>query len=86
MSFNKTDRYNQPLHPGDICVYDNQLVIYKKESWGGEGSKGEYGKFITTMGTRSIKYKNVIFAFDPMGERRNKSDEVRELCRKFYEG
>ena len=82
----KQDRYGQVIHPGDICVYNNKFVIYIKDSWGGQKSKGEYGRFETEAGTRTIKYTNVVFAFDPMGERRNQSTTIKGLCRKFYEG
>lgn len=85
-NFKKRDRTGQEIRPGDLCVYDNSLVVYKKISWGGEGSKGQYGQFITADGVRSVKYTNVIFAFDPLSERKNQSDEIKALCRKFYEG
>lgn len=83
----KEDKYGEPIHPGDVCVWDSRLVIFVKPSWGAKGvSKGEYGKFISDTGMVSVKYKNVVFAFDPMGKRRNQSKEVTGLCRKFYEG
>lgn len=85
-NFKKVDKYLQEIFPGDVCVYNGEIVVYKKESWGGEGSKGEFGKFITESGIRSFKYKNVVFAFDPMGKRNNKSKTTKELCREFYEG
>ena len=86
MNFKKEDRYAQHIRPGDICVYDGELIIYKRESWGGEGSRGEYGQFITSRGVRSLKYSSVVFAFDPMGERRNASPEITNLVKKYYEG
>jgi hypothetical protein len=86
MAFEKRDRTNQLLRPGDICIYKGMLAVYLKPSWGGENSKGEYGQFITSLGKHSVRYSNVTFAFDPMGKRRNNSEEVKELCRKFYEG
>lgn len=86
----KRDAYGQVIHPGDICVRSIndkvELVIYKGESWGGKESKGEFGRFITPSGNRSLKYTGVVFAFDPMGERRNKSEQVTKLVREFYEG
>lgn len=94
--FKKKDAYGQVLNPGDVCVRlkrdkkkmssSLEFCIYERESWGGESSKGEFGRFITPQGTRSIKYTSVVFAFDPMGERRNKSNEVTNITREFYEG
>lgn len=89
MSFRepKKDKYGQDINPGDVCVWDGRLCVYRKHSWGAKGiSKGEYGKFITPEGIRTVKYTSVIFAFDPMGKRRNQSTTVKELCREFYEG
>lgn len=85
-NFRKEDRYGVQIRHGDVCVYDNELVVYKRESWGGEGSKGEYGRFITSKGMRSLKYSSVVFAFDPMGERRHNSAELNKLVREYYEG
>lgn len=84
----KADKYGTVLYPGDICVRSNQgkveYVIYKKESFGGEGSKGEYGRFEGLSGPCTIKFSNVAFAFDPMGERRAEAKEVNHLVRSFY--
>lgn len=87
MSFlqTKKDKYGQEIKPGDICVYDGKFVVYKKPSWGGPESKGLYGKFIDDTGETSVRYTSVIFAFDPLGKRRNQSIEVRRLTRGFYE-
>lgn len=86
----KKDAYGQVLKPGDVCARSNgnkvELVVYKGVSWGGNQSKGEFGRFITTSGSRSLKYTSVIFVFDPMGERRNKAPEVTQITREFYEG
>ena len=86
MSFEKFDKTHQVINPGDICVWKSELVIYKKPSWGAKGiSKGEYGQFITSSGTTSIKYTSVVFAFDPMGTRKNQSVLVKQLVKAFYE-
>lgn len=85
-NFRKTDRTGQEIRPGDLCIYNNSLVVYKRDSWGGEGSRGEFGQFITAEGVRSVKYTSVIFAFDPLSSRKNQSEEIKLLCRKFYEG
>lgn len=86
MTFDKRDKTGQVIQPGDICVWENQLVLYKAPSWGGVGSKGEYGQFITKSGNRSLKFTSVVFAFDPMGTRKNQSTTIKELYREFYEG
>jgi hypothetical protein len=57
--------------------------VYKKQTWGGKGSKGEYGRFITQDGLKSLKYKRVVFVFDPLGERQ--ADIAQGLVKQFYE-
>lgn len=88
--WHKKDAYGQVLHPGDVCarsVKDKvELIVYKGESWGGSESKGEFGRFITPQGQRSIKYTSVVLAFDPMSDRRSKAKQVTGLVREFYEG
>lgn len=81
----KKDKLGQELHPGDICVYNGKFVVYKRPSWGGDGSKGLFGQFITDKGASSVKYSSVLFVFDPLGKRRNDSPEVKTLTRRFYE-
>lgn len=90
----KKDAHGQALHPGDVCVRLKrsktttstiEFCVYERESFGGKGSKGEFGRFITPDGKRSIKYSSVIFAFDPMGDRHSKAEQVKELVRQFYE-
>ena len=91
MSFlnKKKDSYDQDLTPGDVCarnINDKvELVVYKGVSWGGSKSKGEFGRFITPGGVRSIKYTSVVFAFDPLSKRRAKTDEITRIIRQFYE-
>lgn len=95
--WSKRDSSGQVIHPGDVCVRivrddrnfnkgSLEYCVYKGEAWGGSGSKGEYGRFITSGGNRSIKYTSILFAFDPMGKRRASTEEIRELTKKFYEG
>lgn len=93
--YKKKDSQGQALHPGDVCVRLRrskkmastiEFCVYERESFGGKGSKGEFGRFITPEGRRSIKYTSVVFAFDPMGERRNRSDTITQLTREYYEG
>ena len=86
----KKDKYDQVLKPGDVCavvIKDKiQLVVYKEDSWGGKKSKGQYGRFISTTGTHTLKYTGVCFAFDPMGQRRSKAKTIQESIRTYYEG
>lgn len=75
--------------PGDICIRSLrngkcEYIIFVDSVWGGETSKGEYGRFISTRGFTSIKYSNVLLAFDPMSTR-TASVGIAELTRKFYE-
>lgn len=88
--WDKHDMYGEILYPGDVCAYNGngkvELVVYKKGSFGGRGSRFEFGQFITARGTRSLKFTSVAFAFDPMGKRRNSSQSVKQLIRNFYEG
>lgn len=90
MPWLKYDKYGQELYPGDICVRDNrgkiELIIYRKESWGGKNSKGEWGNFETLDGATSVKFSSVVFVCDPMGTRKIDTPSSRELTRKFYEG
>lgn len=86
----KQDAYGQVLQPGDVCaaiVNDKvALVVYKEDSWGGKNSKGEFGRFTTSSGQRTLKYSGVVFAYDPMGKRRSMAREIQEPIRQFYEG
>lgn len=85
----KKDAYGQVINPGDVCarsINDKvELVVYREDSWGGSKSKGEFGRFITPNGTRTIKYTSVVFVFDPLSERRAKTDSVIAITRKYYE-
>lgn len=90
MSFrDKKDAYGQVLKPGDVCarsINDKvELVIYREETWGGNKSKGEFGRFVTPNGTRSLKYTSVVFVFDPMSERRAKTSDVIRITKQYYE-
>lgn len=87
--WNKKDAYGQTLKPGDICARSvggkPELIIYKGDSWGGNKSRGEFGRFITPDGPRSVKYTNVLFAFDPIGTRHTRAEQVTKIVREFYE-
>lgn len=92
----KKDKFSQNINPGDICVRQVrernkmtsylEFVIYKEGVWGGTSSKGEFGRFITPNGIRTIKYSSVVFAFDPLSERRSRADSVLSITKQFYEG
>lgn len=95
-NFKKHDGQGQELNPGDVCVRlvkDNrnfnksslEFVVYRGESWGGSKSKGQFGRFSTPHGTRSLKHTSVLFVFDPMGKRRAKSEQVTQVMKQFYE-
>jgi len=90
MSFNeKKDLLGQVLNPGDVCarsINDKvELVVYRGDSWGGNKSKGEFGRFVTPKGPRSLKYTSVIFVFDPLSKRRAKTSEIVRITKQFYE-
>lgn len=86
MTLNKRDGAGNTLKPGDVCIRHVkgklEYIVYKKEVWGGNGSKGEFGRFVTAEGESSIKFSNVLFAFDPLSSRRAKATKV---IRKYYE-
>lgn len=90
LDFRKYDALGAEIKPGDICVRGTKSgiepVIYRGETTANGKSTGKFGRFYTAKGKTSIRYSNVIFAFDPVGDRRNKSEEVQLLTRKFYEG
>jgi hypothetical protein len=81
----KRDKYGQEIRPGDVCVYNGAFVVYKKPSWGGPISKGLYGQFVTESGSSSIKFTSVLFAFDPLSDRRSKAPLVKAVTKGFYE-
>jgi len=80
------DKAGNELYYGDVCVRALhgviEYVVYKKEVYGATGSKGEYGRFVTKDGETSIKFRNILLAFDPLSSRRPKAGEV---IRKYYE-
>ena len=89
LDFSKYDMLGAEIRPGDICVvYTKQgikPVIYIGGTRG-NASTGKFGRFYTPEGKSSIRYSSVIFAFDPLGERRNNSETISKLLRKYYEG
>lgn len=90
MSFgDKRDGMGQLLHPGDVCARSLndkvELVVYREDTWGGSKSKGEFGRFITPNGNRSLKFSSVVFVFDPLSDRRSRTDSVVSITKRFYE-
>ena len=86
-SFKKRDKYGAILHPGDVCVWNSKsggiICVYVGNSPGGK--TGEFGRFHTPIGTKSIAYKNVIVAYDPLGSgERITHDISKKLLREFY--
>lgn len=89
LSFRKYDKLGAEIKPGDICAYSRnkiiEFVIYIGETRG-NASTGKFGQFYTTEGKVSLKHTSVVFMFDPLSKRRNNSEAVNLLVRKFYEG
>ena len=89
LSFRKYDKLGAEIKPGDICAYSRnkiiELVIYIGETRG-NASTGKFGQFYTTKGKVSLKHTSVVFMFDPLTKRRNNSEDISKLVRKFYEG
>lgn len=87
LSFKRKDVYGQEIRPGDVCARADghrvELIVYKGDA---HGYTGNYGRFITNKGVVSIKYTSVAFAFDPMANRRAKSEQLSNLLKAFYEG
>ncbi len=83
------DGLGNVIKPGDVCVRSTrsgkpEYCVFVGSVWGGKSSGGAYGRFITQSGFTSIKYTNVLLAFDPMSERRA-SNGIKALVRRFYE-
>jgi len=79
-AFSKYDGWGNEVKPGDVCVrYSNgklEYIIFKTPVWGGSQSKGEFGKFVTSEGESSLKFKNVLVVNKP---------KIIQLIRKYYE-
>lgn len=88
LDFRKRDKYGQELSPGDIVAISRkdkvELLIYKEGVYGGKKNGGQYGRFESVDGPTTVKYRNVAFAFDPMGKRKADTEQVRKLIRRFY--
>ena len=83
------DSYGNVINPGDICIRNLrsggcEYIVFVGSVWGGKTSLGEYGRFLNRDGFTSIKYSNVLLAFDHVSDRRAKIG-IDELVRRFYE-
>lgn len=88
LNFNKHDAYGQVLKPGNVCVMnmkDKGLRYCVYKDYVRNSRKGEYGKFITEEGHTTLKFTSVVFAFDPLTDRRAKNQTVSGLVKRYYE-
>ena len=85
-SLKKRDKYGAVLKPGDICVWGSKagaiICIYAGSARG--GTTGEFGRFHTPVGEKSIAYRSVVAAYDSMGQRIVNHEITKKLMRKFY--
>lgn len=85
-SLKKRDKYGAVLTPGDVCVWGSKagaiICIYAGDAPG--GMTGRYGSFHTPVGLKSIAYKNIVAAYDSMGNRIINHDITKRLMREFY--
>lgn len=85
-SIHKRDKYDAIISPGDVCILSTNsdiiLGIYVRPSPGGR--TGQYGLFYTIDGKTSVKYKNVVVAYDSMGIRVINHDITKQLMRRYY--
>lgn len=85
------DKFGQQINPGDVCVWHHRregikFLIYKGIVYGGKGSKGEYGSFISGGDRVTVKYSSTVFVFSPLTKRRSMAREVQSPVRSYYEG
>lgn len=85
-SLRKRDKYGAILHAGDVCVWGSKaggiICIYEGIAKGGK--TGDFGRFHTPVGRKSIAYKNIVAAYDSMGQRIINHDITKKLMREFY--
>lgn len=86
-SLRKRDKYGAILHPGDVCVWGSKagaiICVYAGIAPGGK--TGRYGEFHTPIGKKSIAYKNIVIAYDPMGSGERVSHDIsKRLLREYY--
>lgn len=82
----KRDKYGATLSKGDICVWGSKagaiICLYAGDSPG--GMTGKYGSFHTPIGKKSIAYRNIVVAYDSMGNRVVNHEISKKLMREFY--
>ncbi len=85
-SLRKRDKYGAVLKPGDVCVWGSKvgaiICVYAGEAK--DGITGKYGRFHTPVGEKSIAYRNVVAAYDSMGQRIINHDITKRLMREYY--
>lgn len=86
-SFKKRDKYGAILEPGDVCVWGSKagaiICVYAGIAPGSR--TGKYGEFHTPIGKKSIAYRNIVIAYDPMGTGERVSHDIsKRLLREFY--
>lgn len=82
----KRDKYGAKLSAGDVCVWGSKagaiICVYAGEAKG--GMTGRYGRFHTPIGEKSIAHKNVVAAYDSMGQRIVNHEITKRLMREYY--
>lgn len=82
----KRDKYGARLSAGDVCVWGSKagaiICVYAGDAKG--GTTGEFGRFHTPVGEKSIAYRNIVAAYDSMGQRIINHDITKKLMREFY--
>ena len=86
-SLTKRDKYGAIISPGDVCVWGSKagaiICVYAGNSPGGR--TGQYGSFHTPIGIKSIAYRNIVIAYDPMGTGERVSHDIaKQLLRSYY--
>lgn len=87
-SLRKRDKYGAILSPGDVCVWGSKagaiICVYAGDTTGNSAT-GRYGRFHTPIGLKSIAYKNIVIAYDPMGSGERVSHDIsKKLLREYY--
>ncbi len=82
----KRDKYGAKLSPGNVCVWGSKagaiICVYAGGAKG--GMTGRYGSFHTPIGKKSIAYRNIVVAYDSMGNRVVNHEISKKLMREFY--
>ena len=85
-SLRKRDMYGAVIKVGDVCVWGSKagaiICVYAGEAKG--GMTGRYGSFHTPVGLKSIAYKNIVVAYDSLGQRIINHEITKKLMREYY--